>query len=95
MKLFCPLVNGDCKTNCIFNGNYFKEGDLGNCHLNDAIETIRSLQAPDNEIDKRQQEILSAVKDISFNSSDIYDIKSDVSDIKDYLLQNQAQNQDW
>lgn len=89
MKLFCPFINGDCKTNCIFNGNYFEEGDSGNCHLNDAIETIRSLQSPNNEIDKRQQEILTALNSISFNTSDIYNIKSDISDIKDCLLKNQ------
>ncbi len=85
MKLFCPFVNGDCRPNCIFNGNYFEEGDPENCHLNDAIETIRSLQAPDNEIDKRQQEILSALNNISSHTLDIYDIKNEVDEIKETL----------
>lgn len=41
-EVFCPLVNGECKDNCIFNngcGEY--PGDSMGCNFQDAVETIQ------------------------------------------------------
>lgn len=40
--MFCPFINGECKSECIFNNNCFDEGDRENCNLMDAVRNIQS-----------------------------------------------------
>ena len=38
-EIFCPLVNGECKDNCIF----ISDCDCG-CNLQDAVERIQEFE---------------------------------------------------
>ena len=40
--MFCPFVNGDCVSECIFNNGCYDEGDPENCNLMDAVRNIQS-----------------------------------------------------
>lgn len=81
-KVICPFLQSECDFNCVFNNSCFDEGDKENCDLLDAIQTIRSFQSPDNQVDIRQQKIISELESISSNTG--YD-QTDSSDIKELL----------
>lgn len=88
-KLICPFLQGECDYNCVFNNNCFDDGDKENCDLLDAVQTIRSFQAPDNQVDKRQQEMISELENIRSNTgsdtTDSYYIKELLENIKELL----------
>jgi hypothetical protein len=90
-KIFCPLVKGDCRFDCVFNNGCFDLGDAENCSLFDAVRTLQSLQAPDNQIDKRLMEIKSELSDISSDTNDISYTKSEVEEIKNVLKEDLQQ----
>ncbi len=63
--MFCPLINNECKDECIYKGNNI---DLPfDCDLYDAVKTIQSLQAPGNEIDNRLASIEEKIDDLNYN----------------------------
>lgn len=88
-KLLCPFLQGECDYNCVFNNGCFDEDDKENCDFLDAIQTIRSFQEPDNQVDKRQQEMISELGDIHSNTGSdqtySYEIKELLEDIKELL----------
>lgn len=67
--MFCPFARCECRDDCMYNGHFFDEDDTtGNCILFDAVQTVRSFQAPDNQIDNRLQEILGKLNSIETNT---------------------------
>lgn len=86
MKIYCPFTNGDCNSNCVFNNNCGEPGEALNCNIADAVDTIRSLQAPGSYLDKRLAEIISQTSSIessiSCTESDVSSIRNDLSDIR-------------
>ncbi len=88
-KLICPFLQKECDFSCVFNNGCFSEGDKENCDFLDAVQTIRSFQAADNQVDKRQQEMISELENIRSNTgydqTDSYDIKRLLEDIKELL----------
>jgi hypothetical protein len=40
METFCPFINGNCITECVFNNGCYKEGNPENCNLKDAVRNI-------------------------------------------------------
>jgi len=89
MKIYCPFTNGDCNSKCVFNNNCGDPGEAINCNLADAVNTIRSLQAPNNCLDNRLVEILSQISSVETNTSciesDISSIRNDIYDIKNTI----------
>lgn len=82
MKIYCPFTNGDCNSKCIFNNNCGEPWEALNCNLADAVDTIRSLQAPGSYLDKRLAEVLSQTSSIDTNVSCV---ESDISSIRDNI----------
>ena len=89
MKIYCPFTNGDCNSKCVFNNNCGDQGEAINCNLADAVNTIRSLQAPNNCLDNRLVEILSQISSVETNTSciesDVSSICNDIYDIKNTI----------
>lgn len=88
-KLLCPFLRDECDYNCVFNNGCFGDNDKDNCDLLDAIITIRSFQEPDNQVDRRQQEMISELESIRSNTgsdqTDSYEIKGLLEDVKEIL----------
>lgn len=80
MSYFCPFVQDECRTDCIFYGGYFDDNDKDNCELYDGINTIRSLSAPDSYLDKKLNEIKSKLTDIECNTSSDQTESSSIND---------------
>lgn len=94
-EIFCPLVNGECKDNCIFNngcGDY--PGDSVRCNLQDAVGTIQQWGVDSinndglNGIMKKLDEIKSDIPD-----NYTYQINSTLDDIHRELLKITKQNE--
>lgn len=87
--MFCPFINDTCNEKCMYRGHNIELPD--DCYLYDAVQTLRSLQAPDNQIDKRLQAIESELSSINCNTSsdqtDSYRILGEVEEIKGLLNQ--------
>lgn len=88
-NLLCPFLQDKCNFKCVFNNGCFEEDDKENCDLLDAIQTIRSFQQPNNQVDKQQQEMISQLKNIQSNTGSdqtySYDIMNILEDIKRLL----------
>ena len=87
-EIFCPLVNGECKYNCIFNnscGDY--PGDPVGCNLQDAVGIIQQwgVDCINNDglngIMKKLEEIRSDIPD-----NYTYETKSVLDDIYREIL---------
>lgn len=88
MKTFCPFLNGDCISECVFNNGCYKEGNPENCNLTDAVKNIQSVDRfPQNYL----QSIEDKLKDIESNTgsdhTESWDIKNELYDISRKLDQ--------
>lgn len=96
MDMFCPFIQTECRDDCIFNCSDYEEHEKEKCRLYDGIEVLRSFQAPNNQVDNRQQEIISELERISSNTgydqTDSSSINSTLDDIKS-LLREYLKNQ--
>ena len=93
-EFYCPLVQGECKDNCVFNngcGDY--PGDSVGCNLQDCIEIIRQWNADSivsngiKTINKKLDAIESTIPDnYTYNiSSTLDDILIEIQKIKRQL----------
>lgn len=96
MGMFCPFIQTECRDNCIFNCCEYEKPEREDCRLYDGIEVLRSFRAPENQVDKRQQEIISELERISsntgFDQTDSSSINSTLDDINS-LLKEYLENQ--
>ena len=59
MQTFCPFINGNCITECVFNNGCFDEGDPENCNFMDAIRNIQS----DGFVERTPKDYLEGIED--------------------------------
>lgn len=84
-NMFCPFINGECNTECVFNNNAYKESDPENCNLMDAVKNIQSdgfaERTPKDYLD-RIENLLQIIKsNTGSDQTDSYYIKSELEDI--------------
>ncbi len=91
METFCPFINGNCVSECVFNNGCYKEGDSENCNLKDAVRNIQSNNFEDRALKNYLQSIESKLKDIELNTNsdhtESWSIKSELDDISRKLDQ--------
>jgi hypothetical protein len=91
MQTFCPFINGNCITECVFNNGCFDEGDPENCNFMDAIRNIQS----DGFVERTPKDYLEGIEDklqnIKSNTgsdqTESYEIKNELEDISRKLDQ--------
>lgn len=91
METFCPFINGNCVSECVFNNGCYKEGDSENCNLRDAVRNIQSNNFEDRALKNYLQSIESKLKDIKLNTNsdhtESWSIKSELDNISRKLDQ--------
>lgn len=91
MQAFCPFINGNCVSECVFNNACFNEGDPENCNLKDAVENIQSGGFVERTPKDYLQSIENKLKDIETNTgndnTESLWIKNELEDISRKLDQ--------
>lgn len=89
--MFCPLVKGECISECIFNNGCYDEEDIENCNLMDAVRNIQS----DGFVDRTPKDYLEGIDDklqsiksnTSSDQTESWSIKNELEDISRKLDQ--------
>lgn len=88
---FCPLVNGDCVTECIFNNGCYNEGDPENCNLMDAVRNIQSdgfgERTPKDYLESIDDKLQGIKSNTSSDQTESWGIKNELEDISRKLDQ--------
>lgn len=91
METFCPFINGNCVSECVFNNGCYKEGDPENCSLKDAVRNIQSDGFEDRTPRDYLQSIENKLQSINSNTgsdqTESWGIKGELEDISRKLDQ--------
>ena len=83
--MFCPFVNGDCVSECIFNNGCFNEGDPENCNLMDAVRNIQSdgfiERSPKDYLESIETELSSIKSNTGSDQTESWNINSKLDDV--------------
>ena len=83
--MFCPFVNGDCVSECIFNNGCFNEGDPENCNLMDAVRNIQSdgfiERSPKDYLESIETELSSIKSNTGSDQTESWNINNTLEDI--------------
>ena len=91
METFCPFINGNCVSECIFNNGCYNEDDPENCNLKDTVRNIQSDGFEYHTSRNYLQSIENKLKDIELNTgsdhTESWSIKSELKNISRKLNQ--------
>ena len=83
--MFCPFVNGECVTECIFNNGCYDEDDSENCNLMDAIRNIQSdgfiERTPKDYLESIETTLKSVDSNTSSDQTESWNINNTLDDI--------------
>lgn len=83
--MFCPLVNGDCVAECIFNNGCYNDDDPENCNLMDAIRNIQSdgfvERTPKDYLESIENSLKSINSNTGSDQTESWNINNTLDDI--------------
>lgn len=86
---FCPFLNDECNSECVFNNNCFEEGDSENCNLVDAVRNIQSdgfvERTPKDYLESIENKLKNVDSNTGSDQTDSYSILSEIQNIKKLL----------